>query len=324
MKRLLRGLLFDWRTKKYLALILAVIIALVGIRISPDSSKKQLAAQAEATSEGEEEASLANGESLYQFPVELGYPADSNYNGTSSTQYLKKTYDTVNEGRGRTDNEESDSEDNNASLPSIKMLDDNYRKLHASFGDISCTNSGDLVFQIVDTGNVGISKATVMHADRIGYIIDGFADAKYSVENNYYGKLTYNCIDNGGNVSNLVSQYIIVENTIPNIQIAEGDVYEAPGTVRVEITDGGRIVSGIHEDSIECYINDNKYTPKDMKSVKSCSLADNLEVSTDTTFTMEFPRDGNYDIQITVSDNCGNTARLKYYINVVNNKVIIS
>ena len=171
---------------------------------------------------------------------------------------------------------------------------------------------------------MGVDKVTILHADKIGYIIDDFAEAKYNLENNFYGKVAFNCTDKNGKASRLESQYVLVENSIPNIQISEGDEYDSPGTVAVEITDSGKIISGIFEGSIECYINDNQYVPKDMKSVKSCKLADNLEVATDTIFTMEFPRDGNYDIQISVSDNCGNKAKFKYYISIVNNKVIIS
>ena len=324
MKRKIKKFFSNWKTRKYLALLIVLILALIGVKITPDGNGRQLAFGEERSSDEDKKEISENEDQLFQYPVELGYPVDYNYNGGPSVDFMKKTFVTENAKKDNIETEESEAEDDNESQVGINIADDNYKKLHSSFGDIYCSNSGDIAFKINNSGNAGISKATVMHADKIGYIIDGFSDAKYSVENNFYGKITFNCIDNNGKASKLVSQYILVENGVPSIQISEGDVYDAPGTVDVEVTDAGKIVSGIYEDSIECYINDNKFVPKNVESIKKCRLADNLDVSTDTTFTMEFPKDGNYDIQISVSDNCGNTAKFKYFISVVNNMVIIS
>lgn len=325
MKHILRRLIRSWKTRKYMALILVLIIALIGIKLSPDSKEKhEINVQVEDTGEDRNDKILSS-ERIYQYPVELGFPVEYNYGGNNEVDYLKKTYETVNEDNNAPEpSEDVMMDENNISAAELKISDEGYRKLHASFGDICCTNSGEVSFKINDKNNVGINKAAIMYADKLGYIIDGFNDAKYKFDNNFYGKITYNSTDKEGGVSQLESQYLLIENAVPHIQLSEGDIYETPGSINVEVTDVGKIVSGIYTESIECYINDNKYTPKDIKSIKECRLADNLEVSADTTFTIDFPKDGNYDIQISVSDNCGNTAKLKYYISVVDNKVIIS
>ena len=321
MKHVIRKLTTNWKVRKFFTLLLVFIIVIIGSRLSKnEADKDEEAIEARAYDASSElEDMYADRQLIYQYPVELGYPVAYNHNGSDSIDYLKKTYKTV-EGNARTE----EQEDVRAGS-TMKLVDDNCRKLHTSFGDILCINSGELDFSFnnVDSGS-GYDKATIMYADKTGYIIDDFGAARYNIDNNFYGKLTYNCVDGSGNTSSLVSQYLLIENSVPGIQISEGDIYDSPNSVNVEVTDGGKIISGIYAESIQCLINGNEYTPDDVKSVKSCRLADNLEVSTDTLFSIQFPKDGSYDVEISVSDNCGNTASFKYFISIVNNKVVIS
>lgn len=322
MKRKVRSFVNNWKTRKYMTLVLVFIIAVIAVHKAPNVDGKKSEEKPQEVEEENSEDKVIDKACIYQYPVEFGYPMDSNYNGQDmDVDYYKKTLETT------AASETSDaSEISGASKANMRFIEDGYKKLHTSFGDIYCSNSNQVSFIIGNgAGNEtsDISKAVVMYGDKVGYIIDHFDSAKYVVPDNFYGKLLYNYTDKNGKSSQLDSRYIMIENNIPSIQITEGDEYEAADSVNIEVVDAGKIISGIHEESIECFINGNKYTPKEMNSVKSCKLADNLEVSADTTFTVTFPKDGTYELELSVSDNCGNTTKFKCSINVVNRKAVI-
>ena len=326
MKRFIRIMLRSSFIRKYATLLLMTVIVIIGIKTT--LSRGQLHTEVANNETGEVDRDISSdSELIYQYPIEIGYSVDSNYNGKGAPiDYFKRTCETtVGDVTAEGSVGENDSEA--ASKPSMLIDDEDYRKLHTSFGDICCTNVSELNFKFVNdsvSGNSTIKKAAIMYGNHIGYIVDDFDNAKYVISDNFYGKLTYSCVDEEGNASDLNSEYFLVENSVPGITITEGDEYESPNSINVEITDKGKIVSGIFEESIECYVNDKKYDPKNIKSIKSCRLADNLEVSTDSTFTITFSKDGTYYIDIVASDNCGNTARFKYNVSVIDNKAIIS
>lgn len=212
------------------------------------------------------------------------------------------------------------------SSPDMKVKEADNDQIHvisSSYGDIYCTNRNEEEYVIEDgdeDGSSGISRATLVYGDKIGYIFDQFDDPHYKLPDSFYGRVIYNCSDNAGNTSELRTQYYLKESTTPTIQVSESNIYTAPYNMAVKIADTGDIVSGI--DSITYSINGISYEPENVICDESVRLADNLDVPSKCRFAINLEETGSYDIEINVTDHCGNTETLHKTVEVTEAELV--
>lgn len=212
------------------------------------------------------------------------------------------------------------------SSPDMKIKEEDTNHIHvipSSYGDIYCTNRNEEEYVIEDgewDDSSGISKATLVYGDKIGYIFDGFDNPQYKLPDSFYGRVIYNCTDNAGNTSKLQTQYYLKEDKAPTIQVSESKICTAPYNMAVKIADTGDIVSGI--DTITYSINGTTYEPENVICDESVRLADDLDVPSKCQFAINLEEIGSYDIVINVTDHCGNTETLHKTVEVTEAELV--
>lgn len=172
---------------------------------------------------------------------------------------------------------------------------------------IYCTNDNNIYLDIRDgsesAGNT-IEQIRFLYSDKLKYVVDYFEEPKITLEEDFYGRIVMNCKDKAGNVSDIQSQYILVEQNAPEITMTVDERCTAPYTLWVTVTEVGDIVSGIQ--SIQCVVNGENYEVKEATVSETVKLDNELDVSSKIVFPIEIQEVGSYTVDIQVVDYAGN------------------
>ena len=180
--------------------------------------------------------------------------------------------------------------------------------LQSGDSSIFCTSNNRISVLTNDDFNgvkgSGVQKIGYVYANHLKYIVDSIEDAKLHLPNHFYGKVLANATDLEGNVSGLMSRYVLVEQTAPSISWSDGETCSAPYTLWVDLEDNGEIVSGIRD--VECYVNGEEYEITDLYTEEKTFLSNDLQVPTKSNFSVLLPEAGEYTVKVKVTDNAGN------------------
>jgi hypothetical protein len=201
--------------------------------------------------------------------------------------------------------------------PVIEADEEDVKILASESEQIFCTNNSEVALKIQDgeaQTSSGIEKLMCVYGDKIAYVFDNLQQPKVILPEDFYGRVLSSCEDKAGNHSDIISQYYLVDSTAPEIQISDSELCTAPYTLWVDVADSGHIISGI--DNVECLINGTPYDIEEFVNREDVQLADDLEVPSSMEFSIPFEQEGEYTVEIRVTDNAGNVTTTEKTIDV--------
>lgn len=208
-------------------------------------------------------------------------------------------------------------------IPELQLVQEELQTLQSSDRTIYCTKESKLSLAIHD-GDVNIkdslSKVQYLYGDQMKVVEDGWDEPKITIEDDFYGRLLLNCKDKAGNVSNLESQFVLIDHNQPEIVIAQDKRCSAPYTLWVTASEAGHIVSGIR--SVRCVVNGEMYDVTDAVVNETYTLDEGLEVSSKLTFPIELTEVGIHAISILVRDYAGNETVVEQTIEVTEPELV--
>lgn len=202
-------------------------------------------------------------------------------------------------------------------IPEMKAVDEKVKVLPSAQGAIYCTNDSQAGMKIDDGDKKtcsGIEKISCVYGDKIACVVDSLEEPKVTLPQDFFGRVLLNCEDKAGNTSDIISQYYLVEQNVPKITFSDSEICTVPYTLWIEAEDTGHIISGI--DNMECTINGEPYEITDLKAQENVQLTDDLEVPSKVGFSIPFEQEGNYQIELKVTDHAGNVATVEKNIEV--------
>ncbi len=192
--------------------------------------------------------------------------------------------------------------------PVLAFDEGKYLKLQRKDKTIFCTNDSNIqVTASDDAGGVmgtGVDKLCYIYGDTLRYCINPSQSMGMEVPDNFYGQITTNCCDAAGNVSDIWSQNLLVENQAPQIQFSQDAFCTAPYTFWVNIGETGHIVSGIRD--VKCSVNGKPFEINNLTILENTSLDEDLQVPTKCEFSLPLTEEGSYSVVVTVTDHAGN------------------
>ncbi len=192
--------------------------------------------------------------------------------------------------------------------PVLAFDEGKYLKLQRKNKTIFCTNDSNIqVTASDDAGGVmgtGVDKLCYIYGDTLRYCINPSQSMGMEVPDNFYGQITANCCDAAGNVSDIWSQNLLVENQAPQIQFSQDAFCTAPYTFWVNIGETGHIVSGIRD--VKCSVNGKPFEINNLTILENTSLDEDLQVPTKCEFSLPLTEEGSYSVVVTVTDHAGN------------------
>ena len=272
-------------------------------------------------------------ERCYQYPVELGYDDEQNYDGVQSeADYIKREVYPIGGKEikeaspaaisqavesGAAVSALSQEETKDTEVPVFVLDEEKYFKIQGKDKTIYCANDNKIPVDVAHSGETvrtGAEKIRYVYGEKLTYCIDLSANTGIEVPENFYGQIAANYMDAAGNVSDIWSNYFLIENQAPQIQLSQDTFCTAPYTFWVDIEESGHIVSGIRD--VKCEVNGQSYPITNLSTVESTSLDEGLEVPTKCEFSIPFKKEGDYSVVVTVTDNAGNTATEKRAVKV--------
>lgn len=194
--------------------------------------------------------------------------------------------------------------------PVLVFDEEGLHKLQGDNKTIYCTNEPKLNIAFRDdmagTPGTGIDKICYVYGDKLLYGIDHFDEAGIKIADDFYGRILMNCTDKAGNASDVLSKYYLVEQSAPEISIAQDDFCTTPYTLWVDVADKGHIISGIQK--VECSINGESYDISDLTLLEEVTIDKGIKVPSRYEFSVPFTEEGKYDVIVTVTDNAGNVS----------------
>ncbi len=194
--------------------------------------------------------------------------------------------------------------------PALTFNEEGLGRLQGNDKTIYCTNNPELnVFSddnIDGVQGTGIDKICYVYGDKLLYVMEQSDGTGIKVPEDYYGRILMNCSDKAGNVSEVVSKYYLVENSIPTISIPQDSFCTTPYTLWIDVADEGHIISGIQK--VECSINGETYDISDLTLLEKVIIDKGIEVPSKYEFSIPFAEEGEYNVVVTVTDNAGNVA----------------
>lgn len=178
--------------------------------------------------------------------------------------------------------------------------------LHGSNANIYCTNDAELELVLEDGSNgTGVDKVCFAYGDRVADFTNMADGSKANLSQDFYGRVLMNCADKAGNVSSVLSQYILLDRVTPTIQFSQDEICTTPYTLWVDVADNGSIVSGLAD--VACTVNGEPIEISNLEPKGVVTLDDNLEVPQRVGFTIPFEEEGEFTIQVRAVDYAGNT-----------------
>lgn len=191
------------------------------------------------------------------------------------------------------------------SNPSMSLDRECYNVLQSGSTNIYCTKDAGLDLVLEDGSNgTGVDKVCYVYGDRVADFTNIADGSKASLSQDFYGRVVMNCADKAGNVSSVLSEYILLDRAAPTVTFSQDEVCTAPYTLWIDATDNGSIVSGLAD--VTCTVNGEPVEITNLEQKGVVTLDDNLEVPQGAGFSMTFEEEGEYTIQVRAVDYAGN------------------
>lgn len=207
--------------------------------------------------------------------------------------------------------------------PELQWMEEEYTLLESAHRKIYCTKEDKLPIKVIDgEENEGetLEGVQYLYGTKLQSIAEGLDSPKLSMNEDFYGRLLISCRDKAGNVSDIQSQFVLVDHNAPTIQLAQDERCSAPYSLWVNVEETGHIVSGIQ--TIQCMVNGNVYEISDWKVRETYTLDEGLEVSSKVTFPVELTEIGNYMVSVLVRDYAGNETVVEQVIEVTEPELV--
>lgn len=207
--------------------------------------------------------------------------------------------------------------------PELTMNEKDVKILSSDPDKIYSTNNSEVDITVEDgkqEQSSGIEKISSVYADKLVYIVDSFDQPKITLPQDFFGKVLFHCEDKAGNISDITSQYYLIDQTAPEITYYDSEICTAPYTLWIDVADTGHIISGI--DTIDCTVNGKPYKITDLKTQENVQLTDKLAVPSKVGFSIPFDKAGSYQIEIRVVDNAGNVTTEEKTIEVTQPELV--
>lgn len=208
--------------------------------------------------------------------------------------------------------------------PTLAFSEEGLTKIEGKDKSIYCTNNPKIAVVPKDNmdeqGQMGIDKICYVHGDKLTYVVEHFEEACLQVEDDFYGRVLANCSDKGGNTSDVVSKFYLVEQNAPVITMVEDELCTAPYTLWVDVADTGAIVSGINR--ISCVVNGQEYPINNADILENTMIDDGITVPSRYEFSVPFTEEGTYEVTINVTDNAGNTSSMTRTVQVTRPELV--
>lgn len=191
--------------------------------------------------------------------------------------------------------------------PEITADEGDIKVLGSGLDKIYCTNQPKVGVTVKDGDkdkSAGTEKVSYVYGDKIACIVDSLEEPKVTLPQDFFGRVLLNCEDKAGNTSDIISQYYLIDQNVPEVTFSDSEICTAPYTLWIDVTDTGHIVSGI--DNIECTVNGENYKITDLRPQENVQLTDTLKVPSKAGFSIPFDKEGNYQVKIQVTDHAGN------------------
>ncbi|MDE6433405.1 MAG: hypothetical protein K2L07_04175 [Lachnospiraceae bacterium] len=194
--------------------------------------------------------------------------------------------------------------------PVLTFDEEGLNKLQGDNKTIYCTNDSKLNIACDDdldgTPGTGIDKLCYVYGDKLLYVVDHFNEAGIQIADDFYGRILMNCTDKAGNASDVISKYYLMEQSAPEISMAQDAICTTPYTLWVDVADKGHIISGIEK--VECSVNGESYDISDLTLLEEVVIDKGIEVPSKYEFSLPFTEEGEYDVVVTVTDHAGNVS----------------
>lgn len=207
--------------------------------------------------------------------------------------------------------------------PEIVAGEEDIKILTSESDKIYCTNNPMAAVTVEDGDrdkSAGTERVSYVYGDKIAYVLDSLEEPKVTLPQDFFGRVLLNCEDKAGNTSDIISQYYLVDQNVPEVAFSDSEICTAPYTLWIDVADAGHIVSGI--DKIECTVNGENYEITDLKPQENVQLTDTLEVPSKTGFSIPFDKEGSYEVRIQVTDHAGNITTEEKIIEVTQPELV--
>lgn len=207
--------------------------------------------------------------------------------------------------------------------PELQWLEDQYTLLESAERKIYCTKEDKLPVKVFDgEGNEGetLERIRYLYGTKLQSLEEGLDDPELAVSEDFYGRLLISCHDKAGNVSDIQSQFVLIDHNAPVIQLAQDERCSAPYSLWVNVEEIGHIVSGIQ--TIRCVVDGNIYEIGESMVRETYTLDEGLEVSSKLTFPIELTEVGIHAISILVRDYAGNETVVEQTIEVTEPELV--
>ncbi len=203
--------------------------------------------------------------------------------------------------------------------PQFDLKEESYQLLESHVSKIYCTKE-----QFLDIDMSQEDKETTMvhyiYGNKLVYITDMKEDVNPTLQNEFFGRIMMCGEDMAGNVSDVLSEYFLVEQNAPTISFSQDDFCTSPYSLWVKIADEGHIISGIHD--VVCTVNGQEREIINAEVLEKVVLDEELEVPSGMLFPITFEEEGKYEIEITVTDNAGNVTTQERALEVIKPELV--
>lgn len=207
--------------------------------------------------------------------------------------------------------------------PEIAAGEEDIVVLTSESDKIYCTNNPKVAVTVEDGDrdkSAGTERVSYVYGDKIACIVDSLEEPKVTLPQDFFGRVLLNCEDKAGNTSDIISQYYLVDQSVPEVAFSDSEICTAPYTLWIDVADAGHIVSGI--DKIECTVNGENYEITDLRLQENVQLTDTLEVPSKAGFSIPFDKEGSYEVKIQVTDHAGNITTAEKTIEVTQPELV--
>ena len=207
--------------------------------------------------------------------------------------------------------------------PELQWMEEQYTLLESATRKIYCTKEDKLPVKVFDgEGNDGetLERIQYLYGTRLCSVEERLDSPELSMSEDFYGRLLISCHDKAGNVSDIQSQFVLVDHNAPTIQLAQDERCSAPYSLWVNVEETGHIVSGIQ--TIQCVVDGKFYEISESMVRETYTLDEGLEVSSKLTFPVELTEVGIHAVSIRVRDYAGNEAVVEQVIEVTEPELV--
>ena len=203
--------------------------------------------------------------------------------------------------------------------PHFSLEEESYQVLESHVSKIYCTKELSLPIDMSeeDKGTTGLH---YIYGDKLVYVTDAKKDAKPTLQQEFFGRIMMCGEDAAGNVSETLSEYFLVEQNAPTVSFSQDEFCTLPYSLWVQIADKGHIVSGIRD--VVCTVNGQEREIVDVEILEKVVLDEGLEVPSSMLFPITFEEEGQYVVQIVVTDNAGNVTTQERVLEVTKPELV--